>query len=83
MKYHVYTREPGKITTLVETDSLKKAAKAYYGLIVSCACPRLSIDGRELRIYEADKIVYRSVRNAANVRHMAQVRKMMLRERQA
>jgi hypothetical protein len=81
MKYHVYTKEPGKITTLVETDSLKKAAKAYYGLIVSCACPRLSIDGRELRIYEADKMVYRSVRNAAGVMHNAQVRNEILKAR--
>jgi len=81
MKYHVYIREPGKTTTVIETDSLKRAAKVYYGIIVSCGCPRLAVDGKELRIFEADKIVYRSVRNAAGVMHNAQVRNEILKAR--
>lgn len=82
MKYCVYTRDPGKITTIVETDSLKRAANVYYGITVSCGCPRLSIDGRELRIFEAEEIVFKVIRTSACVQHNAQVRTKIIKERQ-
>ena len=81
MKYSVYVRTPNETNTVINMDSLERAAKVYYGIIVSCGCPRLAVDGKELRIFEADKIVYRSVRNAAGVMHNAQVRNEILKAR--
>lgn len=79
MKYHVYTRDPAGITTIIDTDSITKASKAYYGIVVSSGGPRISIDGKEMHILEADTFTMKVLRG--KTKRGAVVRNDILRER--
>lgn len=52
--YTVLIRTPAGTQTVIETNDIKKAKRAYAQHKGSC---RLCIDGRELRILEADKLM--------------------------
>ena len=56
MKYRVYYIETGDEATVKRTDDLKEAAYAYYRVLYSGTYPRLSVDGRQLHIEQADKL---------------------------
>lgn len=52
--YTVLIRTPAGTQTMIETNDFSKARKAYSLYKGSC---RLCIDGRELRIFEADELM--------------------------
>lgn len=52
--YTVLIRTPAGTQTVIETNDIKKAKRAYAQHKGSC---RLCIDGRELRILEADELM--------------------------
>lgn len=79
MKYHVYVREPGETTAVIDTDDLTKASKAYYGIVVSGGGPRISIDGKEMRILAADEFALKVLRG--KTKRSAVARNDILRER--
>lgn len=62
MKYCVYIRIWGIDSALLYTDDLDEAAREYYWLESRGGCPRLSVDGIELRIYEADELALVALR---------------------
>jgi hypothetical protein len=74
MKYRVYVRTPEETTTVINTDSLYKAARAYYPIVMSCGGPRLSVDGRELRIHEADAMAVDALRKGDKKKTGAMIR---------
>lgn len=79
MKYSVYVRTPQETTMIINTDDLYKASKAYYGIVVSSSGPRISIDGNEMRILEADEYTMKVLRG--KTKRGAVVRNDILRER--
>ena len=52
--YTVLIRTPAGMQTIIETNDFAKARRTYAQYKGSC---RLCIDGRELRILEADKLM--------------------------
>lgn len=56
MKYRIYFRESYSEGTVLNTDDMKAAAHAYYTCIYANTYPRVSIDGRELKILEAERL---------------------------
>lgn len=52
--YTVLIRTPARTQTVIETNDFAKARRTYARYKGSC---RLCIDGRELRILEADKLM--------------------------
>lgn len=79
MKYHVFTRDPAGVTTIIDTDSITKAARAYYGVRIGCGCPRLEVDGRQLPICDADALTFKTLRRKKD--RAAQVWNEALKER--
>lgn len=61
LKYRLYTRLEGYIDTIMQTKSPVKVSEAYFASVHSGGLPRISIDGHELRIFEADKFAARHV----------------------
>ena len=51
-----------------DQHGLYKAARAYYPLVMGGAGPRLSVDGQELRIYKADAMAFKALREATKKR---------------
>lgn len=74
MKYSVYVRTPNETNTVINTDSLYKAARAYYPLVMGGAGPRLSVDGQELRIYKADAMAFKALRGGNKKKTGAMIR---------
>ena len=56
MKYRVYFIESFSEGTIKQTDDLKEAAYAYYLTLFSGTYPRISVDGKELRIEQAERL---------------------------
>ena len=56
MKYRVYFIESYSQGTIKHTDDLQEAAYAYYLSLFSGTYPRISVDGKELRIEQAERL---------------------------
>ena len=56
MKYRVYFIETYSEGTIKQTDDLTEAAYAYYLTLFSGTYPRISVDGKELRIEQAERL---------------------------
>ena len=55
MKYRVYVIEAGTVSPMTETDNAREAADVYNEARKILSYPRLSIDGKQMRIINADK----------------------------
>ena len=56
MKYRVYFIESYSQGTIKQTDDLTEAAYAYYLTLFSGTYPRISVDGEQLRIGQAERL---------------------------
>lgn len=56
MKYRVYFIESFSEGTIKQTDDLTEATYAYYLTLFSGLYPRISVDGKQLRIEQAERL---------------------------
>ena len=56
MKYRVYFIETYSEGTIKQTDDLTEAAYAYYLTLFSGTYPRISVDGKQLKIAQAERL---------------------------
>lgn len=58
MKYEIVSITAGVECVMLETSSIVKAQNAYRDLIIGGALVRVRVNGRMLKIYEADRSFY-------------------------
>jgi len=71
MKYRVYFIETYSECTIKQTDDLAEAAYAYYLALFSGVYPRIAVDGKQLKIAQAERLC----RGIFSERRMHEIRK--------
>ena len=56
MKYRVYFIETYSECTIKQTDDIKEAAYSYYVTLFGGTYPRISVNGKPLRIEQAESL---------------------------